>query len=169
MVSGIAGEYNAALDAGDAVKYMAMTDAFYVHVRLLAEFLVKEGKKTDFAPSDFGVVWNEPRDQAAERLGRAWVVASQHVMHFSGKRLLDQSEEDLDFTVGTDHYLDLAADVLEVFSAFVGAVCDAAPAWDGGSRLPDPEEEPAKWEARVLSEVAGQLSTARDALSAVVG
>jgi len=87
MVADIAAHYNEALDVLDLRLARCMLDAFYVHIRLLAEFLLRTPKGGDFDPADFGVSWTAPAGEASERLDDAWDVASKYVVHFGGRRV----------------------------------------------------------------------------------
>jgi hypothetical protein len=54
MISDIGKRYNDVADRGDDLCARSMIDAFYVHIWLLTDFLVKLTKKgQDFGPADF--------------------------------------------------------------------------------------------------------------------
>ena len=76
----------------DGLIANACLESFLVHVRLLAEFLVRRPKK-DFTAADF-IAWPVPQTDAAQRLGQYWwEEASQHVVHFSQKRVPDNPKD----------------------------------------------------------------------------
>jgi hypothetical protein len=52
MVGDIASSYDGALDRHEYAFARCMLDAFYVHVRLLADFLVTRTDRKDFGPAD---------------------------------------------------------------------------------------------------------------------
>jgi hypothetical protein len=56
MIGEIGARYRAAQDSADLIPAMAMLDAFYVHLRLVAEFLTRPTNGRDFGPIDLGVV-----------------------------------------------------------------------------------------------------------------
>ena len=63
MVSAIAANFDAGVDALSAVDASlgpCMLDAFYVHIRLLADLLVRPTGAKDFGPADFVVEWTPP-------------------------------------------------------------------------------------------------------------
>lgn len=126
-----------------------MLDAFYVHIRLLAEFLLRTTKGGDFGPADFGTTWEAPEGAAATRLDEVWDVASKYVVHFGGRRVPRR----------------LAGDALELYSVFVDAFADAAPerTRGAGALIPDPESDPEGWQARARTDALRELRSAREA------
>lgn len=65
------------------VAQFACLEAWFVHMRLLAEFLGISGRGSnkDFSCESFG--WSGAEDEV---LNDIWVIASQHVVHFSVQR-----------------------------------------------------------------------------------
>ena len=165
MVAEIAEGYDAALDQGNLLLARCMLDSFYVHIRLLAEFLVRPApappKPTkDFGPRDFGVSWTPPIGEGPDRLLTVWDVASKYVVHFGRPRVPESIEELRVFEIGGLSFRKLAIDTLNCFTVFVDAVNDAAPTWRDDARLPDPQSEPELWSARIAHEVVVTLRSA---------
>lgn len=164
MVADVAANYNAALDALDMLSARCMLDAFYVHIRLLAEFLIHKTSAKDFGPADFGIAWDRPESEAAGRLGEAWDVASKYVVHFGHRRVPTDIDDLAEFTVDGAYFRQLATDALEVYTTFVKALAEHAPEWREGARIPDPDHEPDAWLARTYAEAIRELRAAeRDA------
>ena len=69
----------------DSVAWSACREAFYLNVRLVAEFFVKMPER-DYTARSFLPSWEPPGDLAA-RIQRAWGIASKHVMHMSRDRV----------------------------------------------------------------------------------
>ncbi|HZL05793.1 MAG TPA: hypothetical protein VFE45_10320 [Coriobacteriia bacterium] len=161
LVADIAAHYNDALDALDTLKSMCMLDAFYVHIRLLTEFLVRTQGSRDFRPEDFGVDWSAPVGESADRLLATWDVASKHVVHFGQRRLPSASDDKREFTVNAAHFRLLVTDAFGFYATFVDAVAATAPAWSRGALIPDPAREPEDWAARVRSDVVRELREAQ--------
>lgn len=170
MVAEIAAGYDGALDQSRLLLARCMLDSFYVHIRLLAEFLVKPAPGTskptkDFGPSDFGISWTPPTGEGPDRLLAVWDVASKYVVHFGRPRVPESLDELRVFEIGGPYFRKLAIDALDCFTIFVDAVSGAAPTWQDGERLPDPEAEPELWTARIARDVGLMLRSAlRDAL-----
>lgn len=164
MVAEIAAHYDEALDSSEFRTARCMLDAFYVHVRLLAEFLVRTTKGGDFGPADFGITWAAPEGAATARLGDVWDVASKYVVHFGGRRVPKRPEDASEFTVDGSYFRQLAGDALEVYSVFVDAVAAVTPDWTkgGGALIPDPVADPDGWRARTRSDALRELRSARD-------
>ena len=160
MVGDVAGGYDDAVDHSELAFARCMIDAFYVHVRLLADFLVRGTNENDFGPSDFGVEWVTPDREEAGRLNDHWNVASKFVVHFGRPRVPDDADDLQTFPVGGEHFRSIATDVLTVFGDFVRAVESATPPWHDGSRIPDRANEPNAWQARNLSNRAMMLREA---------
>jgi len=161
LVSDIAAHYNETLDVLDMLKASCMLDAFYVHIRLLTEFLTHNDGKRDFRPKDFGVSWTAPPGEAVDRLGDAWDIASKYVVHFGKHRLPSEEDARGDFTVSSEYFRQLAGDALGVYTSFVDAVEATAPPWTKGSFIPDRHRAPEDWAARVQSDVVGELRDAQ--------
>jgi len=164
MVAEIAAHYDEPMDSSEFRTARCMADAFYVHVRLLAEFLVRTPKGGDFAPADFGIAWEAPGGAATARLGEGWDVASKYVVHFGGRRVPKCPDDASEFTVGGPCFRQLAGDALEVYSVFVDAVAAVTPDWTngGGALIPDPVPDPDGWRARTRSDALRELRSARD-------
>jgi len=153
MISDIAAEYDGVVDRGSLLCARSMLDAFYVHVRLLADFLVKATKGgVDFGPADFGVEWKIPTTAEAGRLGKYWDTASKYVVHFGHPRVPDDLEEVGGFEIGSRAFKAMAADSLIVFAEFMRRLESQTPPWSEGSRIPDQEAEPHAWRDRMLSD-----------------
>ena len=162
MVADIATNYDAALDALDMLLARSMLDAFYVHIRLLAEFLVRKTSDKDFGPADFGIAWDRPESEASRRLDDAWEVASKYVVHFGHRRVPTDIDDLAEFTVDGAYFRQLATDALDVYATFVEAVVEHTPEWREGARIPDPDHEPKAWLARVRTEALRELRTAEE-------
>lgn len=162
MVAEIAIAYDRVVDEGEFLVARCMLDAFYVHLRLLAEFLVLSTKgKKDFGPADLGVTWwSAPEGPERERLKQLWGVASKYVVHFSRARVPKDPQELAAFEVGGKRFRPLAGDALVLFSLFVDRVDAERPHWPDTARLPNPAAEPKMWEARVRSDAADILRKA---------
>lgn len=132
LLGDICARYQAAQDADDAVPALAMLDAFYVHIRLLAEFLTRKTKNFDFGPANFGVTWTCPQTAAARRLADCWDVASKYVVHFGHARVPGDVADLEPFDVSAKALRRMAADALAVLHDFVTMVEANAP---GGSVL----------------------------------
>jgi len=161
MVADIAHGYDQALDTDDFVLARCMLDAFYIHIRLLADFLLRPTQGRDFGPDDFGITWVAPTGEGSDRLLEAWGVASTYVVHFGGPRIPTGPEGLEPFKVGGQHFRDLAADALAIYAQFVNEVQTKAPPWNGGARIPDPDTEPDAWNARVHGDAVGILRAAQ--------
>jgi hypothetical protein len=152
MVGDIASSYDGALDRHEYAFARCMLDAFYVHVRLLADFLVTRTDRKDFGPADFGVEWVAPDTAGSARLSQHWDVASKYVVHFGRPRVPETLEDLAAFQIGGKHFRDMARDALDVFSEFLEELEAKTPGWEGGTRLPDRDTEPIEWQARNLSD-----------------
>lgn len=166
MITDIIRGYDSAVDANQLICARAMLDAFYVHIRLLSDFLVKRTKHLDFGPADFGVSWDIPTSNEADNLHAYWTVASQFVVHF-GQARVPERLEDLDiFQVGTPAFRAMATDALKVYAVFQRKLDDATSAWADCSRIPDFDLEPEAWKARNLGDRTQKLrASLREACS----
>lgn len=99
----------------------ACLESFMVHVRLMAEFLVRRPTERDFSALDF--LWPVPTSDAAKRLaGERWLLASRHVVHFSRERV-PEDLADVRPIGDVEEWMRAAArDVFEVAEGFVVAV-----------------------------------------------
>ena len=122
MIADIPGAYNRMLDARQELCARAMLDAFYVHIRLLADFLIRRTKNLDFGPSDFGVPWQAPNSAEAQRLSGHWDVASKYVSHFSRDRVPSDLDSLNAFPVGATFFVEMARDAIAVVGSFVRAL-----------------------------------------------
>jgi hypothetical protein len=122
MVSEIATNYNSAVDASQLLCASAMVDAFYVHIRLLAEFLVKGPEPRDIRPSNFGVSWSTPQSSEADRLKVHWDVASKYVVHFGLRRVPTNLDDLQPFEISGQAMTAMATDALIVAEEFVKLV-----------------------------------------------
>lgn len=170
MVSDLAANYDSTLDRGEFAVARAMLDSFYVHVRLLADFLVKRTHDLDFGPRDFGVDWAAPPEKpAAVRLIEYWAIASKYVVHFGRPRVPENLEDLQAFRVSGEHFRLMAADALEVFDLFVREVESSALDWQDGSLIPDPVATPERWASRLRAEQATLLRSASVTAARVLG
>lgn len=124
MISEISGAYDDAVDNGDSLFANSMLDAFYVHIRLLGDFLVKGPDSRDLKPSDFGVPWEIPTTPAAQRLGQHWEIASKYVVHFGHPRVPDDLSELEPFSIGSSWFTGIARNALTVLGPFIKGVED---------------------------------------------
>jgi hypothetical protein len=157
MISNIAAAYDSAVDRNEFLCARAMLDAFYVHIRLLAEFLVKDTPGRDFGPADFDVAWAVPATVEAERLVQYWATASAYVVHFGRRRVPDDLDDLQRFEVTGSAFKEMADNALIVFAEFLRRLEQVTPPWSDGSRIPDREAEPEAWSARVLFDRTNQL------------
>ena len=76
--------------ADSVVAQFACLEAWFVHMRLLAEFfgISGRGSNKDFSCESFG--WDRAED---EMLNDIWAVASRHVVHFSVQRTPERVRE----------------------------------------------------------------------------
>lgn len=139
-----------------------MLEAFYVHLRLLAEFLVKPTNHKDFGPNDFGVIWTAPDLPETSRLARHWEIASSYVVHFGRPRVPSDIEDLEVFSLGDDVFRSMAADALGVFHAFLDLLEAESSEWEEGALIPNPESDPEAWQMRLLAEQANILRVAFD-------
>jgi hypothetical protein len=122
MITEIPVTYNATIDSGQSLQAVSMIDAFYVHLRLLGDFLVKPTKRFDIGPNDFGVIWTIPTSEAAARLSNYWQVASKYVVHFGQARVPEQLVDLQSFEVNAQSMASMAEDALTVLASFIGTV-----------------------------------------------
>src|SRR4051794_17106271 len=153
MVATIAARHGRAVDSDEFLLAACMLDAFYVHIRLLSEFFLRTTKGQDFGPREFGIVWRIPSGDGPNRLREAWNVASSYVVHFGRPRVPESIADLQEFEVSSGYFRVLATDALDCFGAFVDAIEESAPVWNGGSLLPDPVRQVDQWNARVAHEV----------------
>jgi hypothetical protein len=153
MISAIAHGYDDAVDRGDFLAAAAMVDAFYVHIRLLGDFLVRDTNKNDFGPAELGVTdWTPPTTDEAKRLNECWVTASKYVVHFGRPRVPENLSDLQSFDVNGAAFRGMARDALTVFALFLRDLLAVTPAWAGGARVPDRDREPREFETRLLFE-----------------
>jgi hypothetical protein len=103
----------------DFLTYACMGDAFFVHVRLLADFLIHQTQNRDFGPNDLVVGWVIPESSAVQRLQQDWELASRHVVHFSRERVPNNLDDLKPIEPDTATLRAMANDVLAVMSEFV--------------------------------------------------
>lgn len=72
----------------------ACLESLFVHVRAMIEFLeVKPtGHTSDYSASTLVADWSPSTDPRNQRLVKNWETASQHLMHFSRKRVKQESD-----------------------------------------------------------------------------
>lgn len=160
LIGDIAAEYDSRVDRDDHLAALAMIDAFYVHLRLLAEFLTKKTKSDDFGPREFGVEWTTPSTAEAEGLKEDWKDASGYVVHFSHRRVPENVNDLQGFGLGGTTFKQRATNALVVFAEFLRQLERATPAWSGGSWIPDRVTQPDLWRARLLADRTANLRTA---------
>lgn len=121
MIGEIATRYQAAQDSDDLIPAMAMLDAFYVHVRLVAEFLTRPTGRRDFGPVELGIDdWKSPSTPAATRLSSYWDRASKYVVHFGHPRVPEHLEELQEaFEVSSASLKTMARDAFDVLEVLV--------------------------------------------------
>lgn len=135
MLGEIGSRYQAAQDSDDLLPAMAMLDAFYVHLRLVAEFLTRPTNHRDFGPAQLGVDnWVTPETNAASRLADYWDRASSYVVHFGHSRVPENLAELETFEVSAAALRSMAADAFEVLAELVSLVEAAV---EDGSALTD--------------------------------
>ncbi len=144
MITEIPGAYSDAVDSGHDLFARSMIDAFYVHIRLLADFLVRKTSDKDFGPADFSIAWARPESEAAQRLNQYWDIASKYVVHFGHPRVPDNPEELEPFNLSSAWFAAMAKDALTVLSVFIQAVEDEA------SQLADSPLSPLQMRASYL-------------------
>ena len=150
MVSDIATRYDRTVDAGDFLAASCMLDAFYVHLRLLGDFLVMTTSGRDFGPAQFGVAWAVPTSEEAVRLAANWRTASSYVVHFGRPRVAKSIEDLTQFEIGGPAFKAMARDGLKVFAVFLRALRIVTP--DSDARVPDRTTEPGAWQDKVLAD-----------------
>lgn len=128
IVADIAAGYDEMVDREEWLAARCMLDAFYVHIRLLADFLTRPTKSIGFGPTDFGGGWTAPAGAASDRLAAAWEVASKYVVHFGHPRVPDDVRTLTNFEVSGTAFRDLAMYALDLFAAFVRGPCGVAQA-----------------------------------------
>lgn len=120
MIGEIGARYQVAQDSDDLIPAMAMLDAFYVHLRLVAEFLTRPTSIRDFGPIELGANdWVMPNTQAAARLAEYWDRASKYVVHFGHPRVPDSLEELQAFEVSANALKSMASDAFEVLDVLI--------------------------------------------------
>ena len=123
MLGEIGGRYQAAQDSDDLLPAMAMLDAFYVHLRLVAEFLTRRTSRRDFGPAKLGADnWITPNTDAARRLAEYWDRASKYVVHFGHPRVPENLEELQAFEVSAAALKGMAVDAFDVLEVLVARV-----------------------------------------------
>jgi hypothetical protein len=157
MLSDVSSGYDDAVDRSDFVLARCMLDAFYVNVRLLADFLVRPTSPKDFGPDTFGIQWSIPSGDAAARLNSHWKMASEYVVHFGHARVPGSLDDLKPFSIGGGYFKAMATDVLTVYGSFLSKVVAATPEWTQGALIPDAAAEPEAFNTRVLYERTAQL------------
>lgn len=124
LVSDVAAKYNETLDAGETLYATTMVETFYVHVRLLADFLLKKRnpKYPDIKPDDFGVTWTIPTTAEAQRLGDYWDIASGYVVHFGQRRVPANLVDLQEFEISGQAMKRMAVDAFTVLAIFIDLV-----------------------------------------------
>lgn len=153
--------YDQAVDEGQFLTARCMVDAFYVHLRLMAEFLVKN-PRDDIGPHDFGVKWTKPDCTEARNLIQYHDDASKYVVHFGSRRVPVDLDDLASFDIGGAHWQERLTDVVAVFQCFLTVLENLASEWDQDVLLPNPEVEPDAWRQRLRWEQAQILGRALD-------
>ena len=153
MISDITTHYDEVVDSGLLLCARTMLDVFFVHVRLLADFLVRPTKAgVDFGPADFDIEWTAPQTPEAAALRDNWRTASKYVVHF-GLRRVPEDLEDLDaFEIGGQAFKAIAANGLTVFAEFIRRLETQTPAWSEEPRVPNKGTDPLLWQAKMLAD-----------------
>jgi hypothetical protein len=160
MTSSIASEYDATVDGNHLTAAAAMVEAFWVHIRLLAEFLTQDLKGKDIGPADFGIAWDIPTSEEAMRLGEYWQIASKHVVHFGRPRVPhDLSELDV-FEVSSQSFTRMVIDALTVYSIFMVHLRAAYPPVPTTEPVPNSQQHYAMWHERLLCDRSQVMTTA---------
>jgi hypothetical protein len=112
-------------EAPDGEVRAACLESFFMHIRAIADFLCCRSKPDarDFSALDFVSDWQATPPDAAERLAGHWETASQHIAHFSRKRL-QLVDDPAELTHADTNRADLEAmadDAEAVWNAFVAA------------------------------------------------
>ncbi|MGH3712943.1 MAG: hypothetical protein ACRDT4_05705 [Micromonosporaceae bacterium] len=131
-------QYAAHDAAVDPTVRIACLEAFYVSVRLLAEFFVRKpaGKHEDYTAWSFLPSWQPAPEDAAGRLGEQWTIASQQVMHLSKKRIQEDVNNPRHEDTSEDGLRKIAADCDAVLRSFTEAYeADTARYVEGFRRL----------------------------------
>lgn len=159
MTSSIASEYDATVDGSHLTAAASMVEAFWVHIRLLAEFLTKDLKGKDIGPADFGIAWDIPSSEEAMRLGDYWDIASKHVVHFGRPRVPhDLSELDV-FEVNSERFRRMVIDALTVYSQFMVQLRAAYPPVPTTEPVPNSQRQQALWHERLLRDRSQVMTT----------
>jgi hypothetical protein len=103
MLAEITNGYDRAVDDGQFLTAGCMVDTFYVHLRLMADFLVKN-PSGDLGPADFGVKWTKPDCAEARNLSRYHSDASKYVVHFGRPRVPERLDDLAMFSIGGAHW-----------------------------------------------------------------
>jgi hypothetical protein len=112
------------------VVQQACVEAFFLNVRALIEFLEIKGRsgnaKSDFFASDVAApaTWSPVIDgDTQDRLGRDWIVATRHLMHFSKERVSQSVGIPTDYIdVSEAALVEIADDLLGVWDQFAAKV-----------------------------------------------
>lgn len=142
IVSRIATSYNAAVDGNRGLLAHTMLDSFYVHIRLLADFLVRRTDGRDFGPAQFDAVWDPAQVaelEEGQRLLGYWKDASEYVVHFGRSRVPDDLSDLRQFDIGDEVFTAMATDALKLMGKFIGVLRKAYAA-RGEEPVPSPAE-----------------------------
>jgi hypothetical protein len=164
MISRIAVSYDDAVDlATDELRVLsvnAMLDSFYVNIRLMADFLVRDTSTKDFGPAAFGVEWTpvgrviqdgRSGGDPVQNLHQYWDDSSKFVVHFGASRVPESVEElQESFPIGGTLFRQMATDAMRVCAPFLRKLINNTPAWTRGAVVPDRNTEPEAFNARLL-------------------
>lgn len=103
----------------DRLRNIAYLESWLVHVRLMAEFLLvhPSNASKDFSASDFG--WDGKTSLDTNELSRMWLVASQHLVHFSRERAPEDVYALEEADVTTSGLIRISTLVLDLVHEFV--------------------------------------------------
>lgn len=150
MLSEIAVNYDSTVNSDQTLTAHCMIDSFFVHIRLLTDFLARPTKPIDFGPGEFGVEWTIPNTPEVERLLGYWTAASKFVVHFGHSRVPDKPEDLNVFEISGKRFKDMAKDALTVFAEFLQLLEAGTPEWTNGAIVPDRVASPDMWNSRNL-------------------
>lgn len=111
----------ALIAAGDLQPFaqIACLEAFFINVRLMADFLVRTTDRRDFGAATLVPDWSPAPANAAYRLRtRWWPLASQLVAHFSMGRIQGDPSEPVEFVGSAEDLEAMRSDVLAVWGVW---------------------------------------------------
>ena len=114
--------------AADSVIEDGLLEAWLVHVRAMAEFLLVHpaNAKKDFSAADFG--WDGVTTIDTKPLADVWEVASAHLMHMSKQRVPNDLDALGSFDRSPAALAETSRIVLDLADEFVAAIAQQHPA-----------------------------------------